>query len=497
MRRLFTLLAFLWAAPLSAQSIFVGQLPNNCTADQIAVSIGNNSWICGAGGDVTAPGSNTEVVFNDSGAFGADAGLTYVKASDALTVVGWIDLLSTGVRASAADGVLTLLGLGNGNDENLTIDLDNAAANTIALASGTGAKSLTWAGDQRNTATYTTIDTGHSGLESDVTVTMAATEGGQQINGLFADMRATGTFGLSPNGSFNGLISFVAWGGGTVTNVTGSYAYAYAEGASGTITNLASYWGFSTQVYTSGIQVTNGYGFYLDPVFIESGANVDFNYGIWLGSQRSTGIDAGTSYAFWYDGGGGSCDTGAVTRINDLGIFAYYNPCFTAYTPAAANFERLILRFGDTGVYGTDNIAYMGMEVGGTGTNRVLNVLGASVGVMSVPGTYATLTSSAYITSGTSPAVANIGANSCGTSAASIAGTDNAWSLTVGATSGTACRVTFDTTAPNAWECAVNNQTTFTLDATPHQTASTTTTVDISATGFVAGDVIHGVCVAR
>lgn len=46
---------------------------------------------------------------------------------------------SAGVRATGADGVLTVLGLGNGADENLTIDLDNAGANAIAIGSGTGA----------------------------------------------------------------------------------------------------------------------------------------------------------------------------------------------------------------------------------------------------------------------------------------------------------------------------------------------------------------------
>lgn len=36
----------------------------------------------------TPGGSNTQVQFNDSSAFGGDAGLTYVKATDALTISG-------------------------------------------------------------------------------------------------------------------------------------------------------------------------------------------------------------------------------------------------------------------------------------------------------------------------------------------------------------------------------------------------------------------------
>lgn len=65
---------------------------------------------------------------------------------DSPTFTTLVNIESAGVRFTAADGVLTLLGLGNGNDENLTIDFDNAAANAIALASGTGANLITWTG---------------------------------------------------------------------------------------------------------------------------------------------------------------------------------------------------------------------------------------------------------------------------------------------------------------------------------------------------------------
>lgn len=51
---------------------------------------------------------------------------------------GLLVLRSDGATIGANDGVLTLTGQGNGNDENLTIDLDNAAANVVAIGSGTG-----------------------------------------------------------------------------------------------------------------------------------------------------------------------------------------------------------------------------------------------------------------------------------------------------------------------------------------------------------------------
>lgn len=53
-----------------------------------------------------------------------------------------IFLASAGIKFSAADGVLTILGAGNGNDENLTWDFDNAAANEVNVGTGTGVTTI-------------------------------------------------------------------------------------------------------------------------------------------------------------------------------------------------------------------------------------------------------------------------------------------------------------------------------------------------------------------
>lgn len=55
------------------------------------------------------------------------------------------DLMATGVRFSAADGVLTLTGLGNGSDENLTLDLDNGVeGDELTFDSSTDVWKITW-----------------------------------------------------------------------------------------------------------------------------------------------------------------------------------------------------------------------------------------------------------------------------------------------------------------------------------------------------------------
>lgn len=102
---------------------------------------------------------------------------------------------------------------------------------------------------------------------------------------------------------------------------------------------------------------------------------------------------ATNGYFLWYDGGPGSdCNKAGVYRVNDFGISAYYNPCVTKYTPGLANFERILNRWGDTGVFGTDNIAYIGLENGGTGTLRTLTLLGNIVTFETTPGTKAPVT---------------------------------------------------------------------------------------------------------
>lgn len=57
-----------------------------------------------------------------------------------------IQIATAGVLLTGADGVLTILGSGNGNDENLTFDFDNGTANNVDIASGTAVSQINWTG---------------------------------------------------------------------------------------------------------------------------------------------------------------------------------------------------------------------------------------------------------------------------------------------------------------------------------------------------------------
>lgn len=142
--------------------------------------------------------------------------------------------------------------------------------------------------------------------------------------------------------------------------------------------------------------------------------------------------------------------------------------------------------------------------VGGTCTNQVVTsiatdgtptctTLTSAYVNSSVLTNGVSITAPLFTSSGSGLSVANVGTNSCGTTAATIAGGSNSFEVTVGATSGTQCRITFPTAAPNRWNCVANNSTTANLArATPVDT----THVDFLGT-FVGGDVVSGTCIPR
>jgi hypothetical protein len=86
--------------------------------------------------------------------------------------------------------------------------------------------------------------------------------------------------------------------------------------------------------------------------------------------------------------------------------------------------------------------------------------------------------------------VANVGANSCGTTSATIAGSNNTGIVTVGATSGTQCRILFSKAATTRRQCTVTNETTANLA----RTAYVDTTHNDLLGVFVAGDTLSYVC---
>lgn len=126
------------------------------------------------------------------------------------------------------------------------------------------------------------------------------------------------------------------------------------------------------------------------------------------------------------------------------------------------------------------------------GAGGLLTAVNFASSALQVSGT-SVVSGTTHLSAGSGMAVANVGANSCGTTAATIVGNNNAFEITVGATAGTQCRVTFTFAATAKWDCTVTDgTTTIATRATP---VDTTHTDFLGA--FVAGDVVIGLCFPR
>ena len=96
---------------------------------------------------------------------GSSSGFAVFSNSPAF--VDDIDLGAAGVRLLGADGVLTVTGLGNGNDENLTFDFDNGTSDEVDIASGTSAGQINWTGIFRSASLQIDLITTGVSLDTD------------------------------------------------------------------------------------------------------------------------------------------------------------------------------------------------------------------------------------------------------------------------------------------------------------------------------------------
>lgn len=184
------------------------------------------SWVLVgvAGGGATPGGMDTQVQFNDMGAFAGDSDFTFVTdtvTATNLVVPTNLDLNTAGVRLSGADGVLTMLGLGNGNDENLTLDFDNGDTNQVVLGTGTGVTNIRMSGSSGLGFSFA------SGMlladESSTYITMW--DNAAKSNVLFR-FQANGAFTLAQLGSFSDVIPVCKSSGHVVSSCTSGRVFA-------------------------------------------------------------------------------------------------------------------------------------------------------------------------------------------------------------------------------------------------------------------------------
>ncbi len=360
-------------------------------------------------GQIDAPGADTQVIFNEGGIFGADAGLTYNKTTDTLLVK---TTASPAVTPSTPFSLLVLddastnypIGLLN---PTYSTDIEDALQiaqyndGRVFFTVGFGSEGPTGIALLFNPATgAVSVPNGSFSAPNGITAQSITTF--QQFTADAPDVSRAGIFDALYTGGNTGPV--YAYGGVLQAAATaGTYQGTVSGGlANGIIDNVtaASVYGIALQATASGTatttrlaaaylvpfvsgataSVTHGFGAYVDPVKNNVGSTLTDFSSFYSADLASMGTNP---YYFWGDSRG----VFAVKEEFTQAVPRLYNPVFTKYVPGAADYERWITRYGLTGSYGTSNILYMGGEAGGTGTLRLTSLLGAGVQLESVPGT--------------------------------------------------------------------------------------------------------------
>lgn len=298
-----------------------------------------NSRFPSGGGSGTPGGSDTQVQFNNAGAFGGIPGSSW----DGTSLSVPLPLILSAVDPSYAGWAPILSDFTIGG-------WDEYYAAHIQAQTGSGEE-----GDRYNDGFYFYVG-GVPTAESQAELfgftieTQALGLTGQTIT----EMRGASAFTTDAIPDANTIEITKAYNGyfgstWTQAHVTDSYGiFSYLQTFGGTVTNA---WGNQSRIQNFGGTITNAYSYYADDL---------------------SGVATNGYYA-WYNSRG-------VFRVREDSTFdgvgqaipALYNPQFTKYIAGAADYERWVTQWNG-------NVLEMGAEKGGTGTLRALKLLGASV----------------------------------------------------------------------------------------------------------------------
>lgn len=186
----------------------------------------------GAGGSGNPGGTDTQVQFNDGGSsFGGDAGMTYNKTTDTLTLAGPINMETANIEDSDASHYLVIK-----TTSNLT------ANRNFTIVPGDVARTLTMAGDINVAADFIT-----SGANSLTLTTTGATN---------VTLPTTGTLAVTGNPLSQFAATTSAQLAGVISDETGSGALVFAT--SPTLVTPAL--GAATATSINGLTITSSTG---------------------------------------------------------------------------------------------------------------------------------------------------------------------------------------------------------------------------------------------
>ncbi len=305
-------------------------------------------------------GSDTQVLFNDGGAWGADAGLTYAKATDRLTVAG--GLVTPSMRP-ASNGTAALQLQDASGTALLTLDTTNGQIVTSAPFRIGGA-SVADAGDSAiyvrriqasafTGARYGVVN--YSEYQSNSNTT------GRIYGGFYRAGTGTGWSG-NITAATNGVVAanfLVAVNGtGAVTNARNIYV-ASSNGASATITTLDSIYiekpsgaatigsHYALRIEDVNVATTNNYAIYTNAGLVRFGDRVILAAS--TTSRASMTVTAGTAPTtpndgdMWNDGNAYALMVNGTNAVNtDGGLSVWMQSSLYA-----RNVGRLLWQYTD------------------------------------------------------------------------------------------------------------------------------------------------------
>ena len=478
----------------------------------------------GTGGviGVTCPGSsNTEVLFNNAGVCDGDAGLTYVPATDALTVAGTITAGSNTFKADGwgimigASGVDTAIAAGDYGDIPLYmyasfIEIDSlvgigAAPPTIGTAQFGVFRSLD-----------NTLSTGAETVnifQHDITATdLAATNslnnlkiqtrfglGGVASLGLpilrneQLDIIGSGSADNEFNINTSQLLVNIGTGFTQTAGPTGFITFAdnrmegpvavQPRSLFGNGQTCNNYYNGSPAYATANCGFTATYYASSNEAIHLAADTFPYNLGYWIGGISHHGGNDDVGFTIALQIGDGITPSG-VWSDSRIGTAIKIRDAYTIVEDlASAEATDFISKWAsDDGDDATDTWTWTGAS-----SNNTLTLSNNSVNLFQLHPTAGNL-----VIGGATASVSDTSADSCGTGTQTIVGNDNAGKVTVIGSAGTSCTVTFATAFTNAPSCTVTNETTAALV----RATSATGTVILAGT-FAQNDVLAYICIGR
>lgn len=155
--------------------------------------------VSGGGGGGSPGGSDTQVQFNDGGSFGGDAGMTYNKTTDTLTLAGPINMETANIEDSDASHYLVIR-----TTSNLT------ANRNFTIVPGDAARTLTMAGDFATEGGFSTTltTTANSNVTLPKTGTLATLAGTETLSNKTLDEAKIINGGFIKDANNNELLIF-------------------------------------------------------------------------------------------------------------------------------------------------------------------------------------------------------------------------------------------------------------------------------------------------